>query len=99
MERGGYIYIMTNATRSVLYIGITRSLYWRVLEHKEGIGCDFTAKYKCKYLLYYEVFTRIEEAIQREKVLKRWKREWKENLIKKMIPEFNDITELVKEYI
>jgi len=99
MERGGYVYIMSNKTRTTLYTGVTASLYWRVLEHKSGDGSLFTSKYKCYELIYFESFTSIEEAINREKTLKNWKREWKLNLIKKTNPKMLDLTEKVKEFI
>ncbi len=99
MERGGYIYIMSNKTRSVLYIGVTSVLYWRVSEHKSCKGSDFTTKYNCTDLVYFETFTTIEEAIKREKVLKKWKRDWKDNLIYKLNPDLVDLTENVKDYI
>ncbi len=99
MERGGYVYIMTNKKRTTLYIGVTSALYWRVLEHKTGKGSIFTSKYKCYDLIYFETFTSIEEAIQREKTLKNWKRKWKLNMIRKTNPEMIDLTETVKDYI
>ena len=91
MERGGYIYIMSNATRSVFYIGVTSGLYARAYEHKHGEGSTFTKKYKCTDLIYYEFYSSIEEAITREKQLKKWKREWKEELVRKMNPELRDL--------
>lgn len=57
MERGGYIYIMSNKNRTVLYIGVSSALYWRGQEHKNGNGSSFTKKYNCTYLVYYETFT------------------------------------------
>ena len=67
------IYIMSNKTRTVLYIGVTSALYWRVLEHKSGEGSEFTSKFNCTDLVYFETFSTIEESIKREKVLKKWK--------------------------
>tara|TARA_R110001592_G_scaffold271645_3_gene538194 strand:- start:2147 stop:2422 length:276 start_codon:yes stop_codon:yes gene_type:complete len=65
--KGGYIYIVSNKTRTVLYIGVTSDLANRVFQHKEGKGSQFTSKYNCKDLLYYEFFDSIDEAILREK--------------------------------
>lgn len=95
--KGGYTYILSNKTRSVLYIGVTANLHARVLEHRSGLGSLFTQKYKCRDLLYFEFYSSIEEAIHREKQLKKWKREWKENLIKQMNPEFRDLSGQVEE--
>ena len=80
MERGGAVYIISNKTRSVLYIGVTSNLPSRIQEHQNKTHQGFTAKYNCVHLLHYENFTSIEEAIQREKQLKNWKRKWKDEL-------------------
>ncbi|MEQ9618787.1 MAG: GIY-YIG nuclease family protein [Deltaproteobacteria bacterium] len=88
-----YIYIMSNAGLSTLYIGVTNNLERRVLEHKLGIGSDFTKRYKLNRLLYFEEGELIEDAIAREKQLKRWHREWKWNLIKSMNPDLDDLSE------
>ena len=56
MAKGGYVYIVSNKNRTVLYTGITSNLYNRVYEHKNGQGTDFTRKYKCTDLMYYEFF-------------------------------------------
>ena len=90
--KGGYTYILSNKTRTVLYIGVTANLYARVLEHRSGLGSLFTQKYRCRDLLYFEFHPSIEEAIAREKQLKKWKREWKEILIKEMNPELTDLS-------
>ncbi len=90
---------MSNKHRTVLYIGVTSSLYWRVLQHKEGSGSKFTKKYNCVDLVYYECFNSIEEAIDREKQLKKWKRAYKEELIRKLNSTMKDLTEEVKDFI
>jgi len=95
MERGGYIYIVSNYERTTLYIGVTANLSERIFDHESGKGSEFTTKYKCKYLIYFEGFQNIEEAIAREKVLKKWNREWKLNLIRKSNPEFKSLNEQV----
>ncbi len=77
---------------SVVYIGVTNNLERRVFEHKKELVDGFTKKYKCKKLVYYELHSRVEDAIKREKQLKNWKREWKLNLIKKGNPVFKDIS-------
>jgi putative endonuclease len=71
---GGYIYVLGSHT-GTLYIGVTRNLYLRVLQHKEGMLEGFTATYGCKRLLYFEFYESIRIAIAREKQLKGWRRE------------------------
>ncbi|MBQ8365736.1 MAG: GIY-YIG nuclease family protein [Bacteroidaceae bacterium] len=76
-----WVYIMSNKSRKVLYIGITNDLYRRYIEHKTGIVEGFTKKYKCHYLIYFEEYKSVDDAIAREKELKGWRREKKEKLI------------------
>ena len=99
MQRGGYIYIMSNRTRTALYTGVTASLYWRVMQHKASEGSKFTSQYKCVDLVYFEGFTSITEAIHREKQLKKWKRVYKDELILKLNPELKDLTDSVEDEI
>jgi len=92
MECGGCVYIVSNHSHSVLYIGVTSHIFARVTEHREKKYPDsFTAKYNCSKLIYYESFGRIEEAIAREKQLKKWNRAWKEKLIAGVNPEWMDL--------
>ena len=86
-----WVYIMSNKTRTVLYVGITNDLYRRYAEHKEEKIKGFTQKYKCHDLLYFEEFKDIEDAISREKEIKAWRREKKENLIATRNPEKRDL--------
>ena len=88
---GGYIYIVSNINRTVLYIGVTSDLYQRIWQHKNGQGSVFTKKYNCRDILYYEFFQDIESAIRREKLLKKYNRKWKEDLIKSKNLHFEDI--------
>jgi len=97
MPKGGYVYMVSNKTRSVLYVGVTSNLYSRAYEHKHGEGSSFTKKYKCTDLVYYEFHPTIEEAITREKQIKKWKRKWKDELIKKANPESSDLFDEVTE--
>ncbi len=82
-----YVYIMSNNSRSVLYIGVTSDIRKRILEHKNKVGSVFTNKYNCHSLVYFEEFGNILNAIEREKQLKNWKRLWKDELIKAVNPE------------
>ncbi len=91
MEKKGYIYFMTNHTNKVLYIGVTNSLKRRISEHSSGMGSDFTHKYNCTKLVYYECFPDINQAINREKQLKHFKRSWKNDLIASINPEWKDL--------
>lgn len=88
-----YTYILSNSTRTMLYIGVTSILIKRIQEHKAGKGSIFTQKYHLKFLMYFEEFTAIEQAIAREKQLKNWRKEWKWNLIKEMNPDLMDLYE------
>ncbi len=82
MHRGGYIYIMTNVRRNVLYIGVTSDLKRRVWQHRKHVyNNSFTNRYNLVYLIYYEGFNSITEAIQRETQLKNWNRKKKDALI------------------
>ena len=75
-----------------LYIGVTGNLQKRVWEHKNKFVEGFTKRYNIDRLVYYELTDSIETALNREKQLKRWHRDWKINLIKEMNPEFNDLS-------
>ena len=87
MSKSGYLYIMSNAHCTVLYIGVTSDLESRVDQHESEVCDGFTKKHNCKDLVYYEVFDDIELAIRREKTMKRWNRAWKERQIREMNPE------------
>jgi putative endonuclease len=92
MERGGSVYIMTNKNNTTLYIGVTSDLISRVYQHKtDEYPGSFTSKYKLHKLVYYENFHSIEEAIDREKKLKKWTRKNKIKLIDKFNPEWRDL--------
>ncbi|MBR3889629.1 GIY-YIG nuclease family protein [bacterium] len=92
MEKTCAVYIMTNYSNSTFYIGVTSNLPKRVWEHKNKFVDGFTKKYKINKLVYFELTNSIETAINREKQLKRWHREWKINLIKSVNPDFNDLS-------
>ncbi|HMV16003.1 MAG: GIY-YIG nuclease family protein [Chitinophagales bacterium] len=78
------IYIISNTFGNVIYIGVTSDLWNRILQHKQGDGSVFTKKYKINKLIYFEEFTNMMEAIEREKQLKKWNRKWKDELIDTM---------------
>ena len=90
-----YVYIMTNKSNTVLYVGVTNDLMRRVYEHKNKINSNsFTAKYNLNKLVYFESTSSIENAIEREKQLKAGSRKRKEDLISSINPEWNDLYEV-----
>ena len=91
MDKFYYTYILTNQSRSSLYIGVTSDLVKRIWQHKNGEADGFTKKYKLKNLVLYEVHNLPEDAIKREKQLKNWHREWKENFVTETNPEWRDL--------
>ena len=88
-----WVYILSNKRRNVLYIGVTNNSYKRFIEHKMGIIPGFTEKYKCHYLIYFEEYQDINEAIAREKELKGWTRNKKEKLIRNNNPSLKDLAQ------
>jgi len=76
-----YVYILASKIRGTLYIGMTNDLERRVYEHKLGFKKGFTLKYGVNQLMYFETFQNVNEAIEREKNMKKWKRDWKIKLI------------------
>jgi len=87
----GYIYIITNTNNKVLYIGVTNNLVRRIYEHKHKMVKGFSNTYNLNKLVYYEQYSNIIQAIEREKQLKKWNRSWKEDLINKQNPSWNDL--------
>lgn len=85
-----FVYILASKRNGTLYIGVTNDLVRRVFEHREGTGSDFTSRYAVKRLVHFEEATDIRAAIQREKTLKHWPREWKVALIEQTNPDWND---------
>ena len=84
---------MTNKPNGILYIGVTNDLARRIYEHRNGLIDGFTKKYNLKMLVHLEVFNMIEDAILREKRLKKWNRQWKIELIEKINPNWIDLYE------
>lgn len=93
MTKGGYVYIMTNKPFGVLYTGVTASLATRVSQHRAGSGSEFCRKWALQRLVLAEPHDSIEEAIAREKAIKRWKRVWKLRLISERNPNWDDLYE------
>ncbi len=87
-----FVYILTNKTHNVLYIGMTNNLVRRIYEHKNKLVEGFTKRYNVTKLVYYEVTNDAESAILREKQLKNWHRDWKINLINQFNSEWKDLS-------
>ena len=86
-----HVYIITNKKEGILYIGVTNDLIRRLDEYRNHLIKGFTDKYNLTKLVYYEETSDIKSAIQREKQLKNWHRDWKLNLINSFNPEWNDL--------
>lgn len=93
MEQNWYVYLLTNITNTVLYVGATRNLQKRVWEHKSKVIEGFTKKYHLHKLVYYEIFDTPDEAIVREKQIKGWTRKKKDKLVDGFNPEWKDLYE------
>jgi putative endonuclease len=92
-ERAYYVYIISNWTSSVIYIGVTNDLIRRMYEHKNKLVNGFSKKYNLTKLVYYEQTTDVRSAIEREKQLKTWRREKKNALIAGFNPQWLDLSE------
>ncbi len=87
-----YVYILANKRNGTIYIGVTNNLFNRSFQHKLKENLDsFTAKYKIDKLVYFEEYQYIQDAIVREKQLKKWNRQWKIELIEKENPTWRDL--------
>ncbi len=93
MEKQPAVYILASGYNGTLYIGVTSHLIQRVWQHKQDLVEGFTKKYGVHFLVYYEMHEEMLAAIQREKQLKKWNRQWKINLIEKMNPAWKDLWE------
>ena len=91
MTQQAFVYFMTNASHSVLYVGVINNLVRRVAEHKSMTTPGFTSRYHCTRLVYFETTDYVAAAIAREKQLKNWKRDWKNQLITRMNPGWRDL--------
>jgi putative endonuclease len=86
-----YVYILASKIGGTLYIGVTNDLIRRVAEHGSKAAESFTKRYDIERLVYFEIFEDIDNAIRREKRLKKWTRAWKISLIEKDNPDWNDL--------
>lgn len=92
-----YVYMLSNKRNGTLYIGMTSDLIKRIYEHKSNLVDGFTKKYGVHRLVWYEVHSTARTAIQREKQIKKWERDWKLRLIEENNPEWKDLYENLLE--
>ncbi len=93
MAKTYYVYMLASKRNGKPYIGVTSDLVRRAWEHREGMRPGFTKSHGVKTLVYYEVFKDVHDAIHRESQLKKYKREWKINLIQRGNIEWRDLAE------
>jgi len=91
MERMPCVYILSSKKNGTLYIGVTSDLVKRIWEHKNNVVDGFTKKYNVHNLVWYEIHEEMDSAIQREKQIKKWNRQWKLQLINEFNPEWRDL--------
>jgi len=91
-----YVYILTNYNNKVMYVGMTNNLERRIYEHRKGLIEGFTNKYNLSKLVYCEHTFDVKSAIEREKQIKKWKREKKNALVESKNPEWRDLYEDIK---
>ncbi|MBO6521288.1 MAG: GIY-YIG nuclease family protein [Rhodospirillales bacterium] len=91
MEKPGYIYILTSRRNGTLYTGVTSDLVARIWQHRNGTADGFTKQYGVTTLVHFEIFANIEDAIRREKAIKKWYRKWKLELIERDNPNWHDL--------
>ncbi len=88
-----FVYLMTNYTNTVVYTGVTNNLERRFFEHKSKLQKGFTQRYNIKKLIYFETTSNIKSAIEREKQIKGWTRQKKNQLVNTTSPEWKDLSE------
>jgi putative endonuclease len=88
---GGYLYILANRRNGALYTGVTADVAARMMQHKAGEGSKFCREYGIDKLVHVEPCESIEDAIAREKAIKKWRRAWKVELIEKGNPDWRDL--------
>ncbi len=91
MDKVYYVYMLASKRNGTLYVGVTNDLARRIYEHREGVIDGFTTTHNVKRLVWFEATSSIESAIQREKNLKHWVRQWKIDLIEQDNPEWRDL--------
>jgi putative endonuclease len=93
-----WVYIMASEARGVLYVGMTSDIANRAREHREGLLEGFTKRYRVDRLVYFEAYTEADVASRRERLMKRWRRDWKIALVESVNPTWRDLfDEVVRE--
>ena len=92
MRYGGWVYVMTNKPRGVLYTGVTADIVTRIYQHQQGLGSKYCKRHNLDKLVYVEDYATIQEAIAREKAIKAWQRAWKIELIERANPTWDDLS-------
>ena len=90
-----FVYILASRRHGTLYIGVTNNLRTRLEQHRIGLGSEFVKKYGVHRLVYVEPYENAEDAIRREKQLKKWNRDWKIRLIEEDNLEWRDLSHLL----
>ena len=88
-----YIYILTNQSNKVVYVGMTNDLKRRIYEHKNKLMNGFSKKYNLNKLVYFESSSEINTVLNREKEIKKWRREKKNKLVESMNPNWTDLSD------
>ncbi|MDP3281494.1 MAG: GIY-YIG nuclease family protein [Nitrosomonas sp.] len=92
MEKTYYVYLLTNWNNQVMYVGVTNNLERRIYEHRNKLVDGFTKKYNVEKLVYFETASDVLAAIEREKQIRKWRREKKNQLVVGMNPEWKDLS-------
>jgi putative endonuclease len=90
-----FVYILANKRNGTLYTGVTSDLIKRIYQHKSNLVEGFSKKYGTHNLVYYEIYDEITDAVAREKCIKKWRRQWKLDLIERINPQWNDLYESI----
>jgi len=91
MDKRGYVYLLASRRNGTLYVGVTSDLIRRVWQHRTAAVDGFSSRYHTTILVYFEIYDDIATAIAREKAIKKWRRQWKLDLIEKHNPDWRDL--------
>ncbi|MEM8695906.1 MAG: GIY-YIG nuclease family protein [Pseudomonadota bacterium] len=93
MDKQGYVYLMASRPNGTLYLGVTSNLLQRAYQHRSGLIEGFSKKHDCKELVWFEAFDDLQIARERERQMKKWKRNWKLRVIEEQNPGWSDLSE------
>jgi putative endonuclease len=97
MQKQYFVYILTNKKNGTLYVGVSNDIIRRIYEHKNKLVDGFSKQYDLQNLVYYEIYDTAEQAIHREKCIKKWNREWKTKRINEFNPEWKDLYQQITQ--